>query len=415
MNCMNNMLSQDEIDALLRGTDEPADSGEDEPTNGDNSDNSDNSLVNFTDEEKDAIGEVGNISMGTAATTLSTLLGQKVIITTPEVEILTLSELASQYPTPLVAVDVRYKEGLEGINLLILRKEDVSIITDLMMGGDGRVELEELTDLHLSAIGEAMNQMVGSSSTSLSEMLSKKIDINPPNAFVLDLTTDDLIQYFDNYTSYEDVFVKIAFKMVIGDLIDSKIMQLMPVEFAKAIVRGLLHGISAADADTDSQVEETDRADTVAAQQPQPASPDDTADAESAYTAEVSDESRRKETVRETVRAVPTEKVNIRPAQFQSFDEPSVRVEMPENIALIQDVPLRITVELGKTVKKISEILEFGPGTIVELDKLVGEPLDILVNGQYVAKGEVVVIDENYGIRVTDIVNPVSRLSKAYK
>lgn len=395
---MNDMLSQEEIDALLKGTDEPTDNS--------------NDLVSFTDEEKDTIGEVGNISMGTAATTLSTLLGQRVTITTPEVDVLTLLELTEQYPIPFVAVDVKYKEGLEGINLLILKREDTRIITDLMMGGDGKIESEELTDLHLSAIGEAMNQMVGSSSTSLSEMLNKKIDINPPNAFVLDLTTNNLMQYFEDYTNYEDIFVKIAFKMVIGDLIDSKIMQLMPVEFAKAIVKGLLYDVSGTDVDTDtvSYVEEATHVDTVT-QQSQSADFDDVTDVEGIHSAEISDESIEKE----DARASSTEKVNIRPVQFQSFDEPSVKGEMPENIALIQDVPLKVTVELGRTVKKISEILEFGPGTIVELDKLVGEPLDILVNGQYVAKGEVVVIDENYGIRVTDIVNPVNRLSKTYK
>ena len=250
MNYMNDMLSQEEIDALLKGTDE-------------STDNNDN-LVNFTDAEKDTIGEVGNISMGTAATTLSTLLGQGVTITTPEVDVITFSELTKQYPIPFVAVDVKYKKGLEGTNLLILKKEDVKIITDLMMGGDGQLESGELTDLHLSAIGEAMNQMIGSSSTSLSEMLNKNIEISPPNAFVLDLATDDLIQYFENYTSYEDIFVKIAFKMIIGDLIDSKIMQLMPIEFAKSIVKGLLHDISgtSASADTDFYIEKTEHTDT---------------------------------------------------------------------------------------------------------------------------------------------------------
>ncbi|HZK56926.1 MAG TPA: flagellar motor switch phosphatase FliY [Clostridia bacterium] len=392
---MNNMLSQEEIDALLGGTVESTDSG-------------DNS-VKLTDEEKDTIGEVGNISMGTAATTLSALLGQRVTITTPEVEVLTLSELAKQYPIPFVAVDVRYKEGLEGVNLLILKVEDVSIITDLMMSGDGKTESNELTDLHLSAISEAMNQMVGSSSTSLSEMLNKKIDINPPDAFMMDLTTDNLMQYFENYTDYEDVFVKIAFKMTIGDLIDSKIMQLMPVEFAKVVVKGLLHGISGIDVDVDtgSDTNSVENHVDITPRQPQQANFDDVADVENTYFAETDD----KKT--ETARIDPARKVSIRPAQFQSFDEPSTKSEMPENIAIIQDVPLKITVELGKTVKKISEILEFGPGTIIELDKLVGEPLNILVNGQYVARGEVVVIDENYGIRITEIVNQVSHLPKS--
>lgn len=410
---MTDMLSQEEIDALLKGTDEP--------THNDNTDN--NKIVDFTDEERDAIGEVGNISMGTAATTLSTLLGQRVTITTPKVKVLTFPELTEQYSIPFVAVDVKYKEGLEGINLLILKREDVGIITDLMMGGDGRVEVTELTDLHLSAIGEAMNQMVGSSSTSLSEMLNKKIDISPPNAFVLDLTTDNLMRYFENYTDYEDTFIKVAFRMVIGDLIDSEIMQLMPIEFAKAIVKGLLHDMSGsgeesqidghsdfdtgADADTYADlIEEATGTDVQGSQAA--AAVDSTVDLDGTYSTETISQG----VEREPARRETQQKVNIRPVQFQSFDEPSIKGGVPENIALIQDVPLKVTVELGRTVKKISEILEFGPGTIVELDKLVGEPLDILVNGQYVAKGEVVVIDENYGIRITDIVNPINRLSK---
>lgn len=392
---MNNMLSQEEIDALLGGTVEPV--------------NSNSNLIDFTDEEKDTIGEVGNINMGTAATTLSMLLGQKVTITTPEVEVLTLSELTRQYPIPFVAIDVKYREGLEGINLLILKVEDAGIITDLMMGGDGRTESYELTDLHLSAISEAMNQMVGSSSTSLSEMLNKKIDIHPPNAFILDFTTGDLAQHFRDCTDYGNVFVKIAFKMVIGDLIDSKIMQIMPVEFAKAIVKGLLHSISGIDVDVDSNTGSIGISNVDAAvQQPQSMDSGDVAGTEDIYSTEINN----RNIEREIIQTDSTEKVNIRPVQFQSFDESSIKGEMPENIELIQDVPLKITVELGRTVKKISEILEFGPGTIVELDKLVGEPLDILVNGQHVAKGEVVVIDENYGIRVTDIVSSVNRLPK---
>ncbi len=392
---MNNMLSQEEIDALLGGTVEPV--------------NSSSNSIDFTDEEKDTIGEVGNINMGTAATTLSMLLGQKVTITTPEVEILTLLELTKQYPIPFVAIDVKYREGLEGINLLILKVEDAGIITDLMMGGDGKTESYELTDLHLSAISEAMNQMVGSSSTSLSEMLNKKIDINPPNAFILDLTTGDLAQHFKDYTDYGDVFVKIAFKMVIGDLIDSKIMQIMPIEFAKAIVKGLLHSISGIDVGVDSNTDSIGINNVDAAvQQPQSMDSGGVAGAEDIYSTEINN----RNIEREIIQAGSTEKVNIRPVQFQSFDEPSMKGEMPENIELIQDVPLKITVELGRAVKKISEILEFGPGTIVELDKLVGEPLDILVNGQHVAKGEVVVIDENYGIRITDIVSSVGRLPK---
>lgn len=408
---MTDMLSQEEIDALLKGSDEPTDS--ENTTNNDDNFNNNAEIVNFTEEEKDTIGEVGNISMGTAATTLSTLLGERVTITTPKVKVLTLEELTKQYSIPFVAVDVKYKEGLEGINLLILKREDVGIITDLMMGGDGKVEVDELTDLHLSAIGEAMNQMVGSSSTSLSEMLNKKIDISPPNAFVLDLTTDNLMKYFEDYTNYENAFVKIAFRMVIGDLIDSEIMQLMPIEFAKTIVKNLLYDM--ADEGDDTYTDPIDEIEDIDMASIEEVYNDigpgqETMTSPNAHIDKGGEQAASRPTP--SPRPAPAEKVNIRPVQFESFDEPSVKGGMPENIALIQDVPLKVTVELGRTVKKISEILEFGPGTIVELDKLVGEPLDILVNGQYVAKGEVVVIDENYGIRVTDIVNPANRLVK---
>lgn len=391
---MSDMLSQEEIDALLKGTDEPINS---------------NDSIELTEDEKDTIGEVGNISMGTAATTLSTLLGERVSITTPKVKLLSLSELTKEYPLPFVAINVKYKEGLEGTNLLILKQKDVRIITDLMMDGDGKEQTDELTDLHLSAISEAMNQMVGSSSTSLSELLNKKIDINPPKAFVLSLTVDNLVEHFSNDT---DVFVRISFKMVIGDLIDSEIMQLMPVEFAKTMVKGLLNDISDTDINVVSDAMDTNDANVSTQQVHQSHTNSDNPNVrENTYSMETNNHNIEKE----TRQVGPNEKVNIRPVQFQSFDEPSIKEEVPENIALIQDVPLKITVELGRTVKKISEILEFGHGTIVELDKLVGEPLDILVNGQYVAKGEVVVIDENYGMRVTDIVNPVKRFSKAYK
>lgn len=381
---MSDMLSQEEIDALLKGSD-------DVDTKEDSSE--------FTEDEKDAIGEIGNISMGTSATTLSTLLGHKVTITTPKVEILNIEEISKQYPLPFVAVDVKYKEGLEGTNLLILKMTDVKIITDLMMGGNGANTEGEVTDMHLSAIGEAMNQMVGSSSTSLSDMLNKKIDIDPPDTFILDLSTDNLLEHF---SSFENRLIKISFRMVVGELIDSEIMQLMPIEFAKEIVEQLFNDVSSTSEDSI-----TNKQDEILLES-------ESSNLNNKETAVKSQSIVNSNNSINENRDHNNEnkKVNINPVHFQSFDESSIKNSVPENISLIQDVPLKVTVELGRTVKKISEILEFSPGTIIELDKLVGEPLDILVNGQYVAKGEVVVIDENYGIRVTDIVSPTKRISK---
>ena len=176
---MDGMLSQEEINALLNSMNTDSDSGSPEPAAPEPAGTTD-TLGDLTDIEKDAIGEISNISMGTAATTLSQLLNQKVNITTPKVSYATWDGLLKDYAEPCVCIQVYYTIGLEGNNLLILKESDVKIITDLMMGGDGTNTSGELSDLHLSAISEAMNQMMGSASTSLSSMLSKKIDISPP-------------------------------------------------------------------------------------------------------------------------------------------------------------------------------------------------------------------------------------------
>ncbi len=385
---MGDMLSQEEIDALLSGNDAETVVSEEE-------------AVSFSDVEKDAIGEIGNISMGTAATTLSTLLNNKVVITTPRVSVITMQELSEQYPIPFVAVEVRYKEGIEGINLLIIKSRDVKIITDLMMGGNGIVEDQSLSELHLSAISEAMNQMVGSSSTSLSEMFSKKIDIHPPRTFEMDLQEEDVYRIFDDN---EEMLVKIAFKMEIEGLINSEIMQLIPIDFAREMVE-LLIPTDSASTPLETTTQPMDKEIDVKEDKSIEEEYKHTADASQEATAYAATDLEMGQQV------IRDEKVSVQPVQFQAFDQEIPR-GVPENIALIQDVPLKVTVELGRTVKRINEVLEFGPGTIIELDKLVGEPLDILVNGQYVAKGEVVVMDENYGIRVTDIVNPSKGLKK---
>jgi len=378
------MLSQEEIDALLRGSNDEISIAEE-----------------LNDIEKDALGEIGNISMGTAATTLFTLLGQKVIITTPQVSITDVEELASQYPIPFVAVDVKYRVGLEGANLLILKANDVKVITDLMMGGDGTNTDRDLNEMDLSAISEAMNQMVGSSCTSLSEMFSNKIDIDPPRAFEM--------KFYENNTELDlfnitEAVVKISFKMVVGNLIDSEIMQIIPLSFAKNMVNKLLGtqdeplmDFHDDDEDMNNFLEESHHLDD------EPLSNISSADGRQ-RTTDYYHES-------EDLTPVKQNSVNVKKAEFQSFDNES-NASYHENIGLIQEIPIEITVELGRTTRKISEILEYGPGTILELDKLVGEALEVFANGKFIAKGEVVVIDDSFGIRITDIINPSKRISK---
>lgn len=388
---MSEMLSQEEIDALLKGDSMVMPQEDSSSGNG----------ADLTSEEIDALGEIGNISMGTSATTLFTLLNNKVNITTPRVSILTWEELASQYPTPYVAVEVKYTEGLEGANLLIMKEDDVRIITDLMMGGMGVDSGEEISELHLSAIGEAMNQMIGSSSTSLSTMFNKRIDISPPKAFIMSFQTGTAEDFDPN-----EKVVKIAFKMEIGDIVDSEIMQLLPIDFAKALVGNLFSSMgSGHDQEAAPPKKEA----------PTPPPPPPPPKMEQSYEARPQPAARQN-TVSERRNPEPVRReepkiVNVQPVQYQNFDSDTYGTER-ESIDLIMDVPLEITVELGRTKKLIKDILEFGPGTILELDKLAGEPVDILVNGKYIAKGEVVVIDESFGVRITDIISSSKRLNK---
>lgn len=183
---MDGMLSQDEINALLNGTDDSSGDAADESTAGFDGDEADDSLL--SDIEKDAVGEVANISMGASATTLFSIVNRKVNITTPVVKMATWKNVLEDYEKPCVFILIKYTQGLDGSNILILKEHDVKIITDLMMGGDGSNTDGELGELHLSAISEAMNQMMGSSATSLSTMLGKMIDISPPEASLVDLT-----------------------------------------------------------------------------------------------------------------------------------------------------------------------------------------------------------------------------------
>jgi flagellar motor switch protein FliN/FliY len=378
---MGDMLSQDEINALLGGDDSggSAESTETHPSDSD----LDNRL---TVQQKDVIGEIGNISMGTSATTLFALLGQKVMITTPRVKVMTWRGLAQTYNRPCVGIRVDYKEGLKGSNVLVLKQHDVKVISSLMMGGNGIPDTEEINDLDLSALAEAMNQMVGSASTSLSSMIKLKIDIDVPHAFILDFQSEDILETIG--LDSDEVVACISFRMEIGTLIDSEIMQVLPVEFAIDMVETLESGLKAP-ADSARLTPPS----TAPAPSPVP---------EAAAAPPASYELPRK------TQFVPPN-VDVQAAKFQNFDVAAV-MQQKENINIIMDVPLEVTVELGRTKRKIKEILEFAPGTIVELDKLAGEPIDILVNGKFVAKGEVVVIDENFGIRIIDIISVENRI-----
>ena len=414
---MDGMLSQEEINALLAGAN--ADGLADANTDGEET---------LTDEQKDAIGEISNISMGTAATTLSTLLNQTVNITTPKVTYMNWQELADSYDKPCVFLQISYTSGLDGNNVLVLKERDVKIITDLMMGGPGNVSDEPIGELHLSAIGEAMNQMMGSAATSMSSMLGKKIDISPPIANLVDLNDNnkkDIPEFLQKR------FVKVSFRMTIGTLIDSEIMQLYPFDFARHLYETFMHDAVSGMTTSTKEAQPEQQASEPAPQpqpvqqpapQPQPVQqptpqpqqmagavpPQGYAMPPQGYAMPPQGYAMPPQGYAMPPQgyAMPSqnyENVNVQPASFQPFTGGNA-LPGHENIDLIMDVPLEVTVELGRTTKSIKEILEFAPGTIVELNKIAGEPIDVLVNGKYVAKGEVVVIEESFGVKITEIV-----------
>lgn len=407
---MDGMLSQDEINALLNGVDLSADSDGSAATA-----TAQDGGDDLTDIEKDAIGEVANISMGTSATTLFSLVNRKVNITTPKVEMCRWAEVVRDYERPCVFIQIKYTVGLNGTNILVLKEHDVKVITDLMMGGDGTNIEGELNDLHLSAISEAMNQMMGSSSTSLSSMLGKTIDISPPEASLVDLQTKEPSELSP---FLEEKFVKISFRMQIDDLVDSTLMQLYPLEFAKSIYDTFMTqqtgGAEPAPAPTPAPAP---AAQDMGMQQPQM----DMGMQQQMNMGMPQMQMGMPQMQPQMQMGMPQMQmgmpqqmpmggmgygmpnVNIQPAQFQNFAPGQGEMVSAESIGLIKDVPLEVTVELGRTSKSISDILEFAPGTIIELDKIAGEPIDVLVNGKFVAKGEVVVIEESFGVRIMEI------------
>lgn len=368
---------REEIDALTGGN-----SATSEADSGSSSEHT------LTAAERDAVGEIANINMGTAATTLSTLLNHKVTITTPRVSYVTMNELSKQYDRPCVFIHISYIDGIDGNNILILKEQDVKIITDLMMGGDGSNTDGELSELHLSAISEAMNQMMGSAATSLSSMLEKKVDISPPSASLVDLndTIDD-----DKIVSFlDDEIVQISFDMKIGDLVDSQIMQLYPFDFARDLYQKFMGNTEAsADQAAAAQQPEQPQVPVQPAPQPQMDAPQMQANPQMAQPQMQANPQMAQPQMQQPY-MMPAPNMAVQPAQFQTFNQEISPLLQQENIDLIMDVPLEVTVELGRSNKSIKEILDFAPGTIIELDKLAGEPVDILVNGKFVAKGEVV-------------------------
>ncbi|MCL6453474.1 MAG: flagellar motor switch phosphatase FliY [Alicyclobacillus sp.] len=372
--------------------------------------------------ERDTIGEIGNISFGTAATTLSNLLRHRVEITTPEVRVMRVDEVQADFPQPYVIVTVQYTSGLSGINALAIEIKDAKTIADLMMGGDGTHVAPELNELHLSAVAEAMNQMMGASATAMSAMFNRQIHISPPVVRFVDLANGEAPDIDGS-----EWVVNCAFRLRVGQLLDSRIMHWLPVPFAKDLLQLANEAVG-----NQATVETGDRtpfptpgltATRDGFSGMGPVHPDAmvgksrldapaAASAASWSAAEVAAARQASAPVAPpaSARSLERSAVTLGRPEFQDFGEVSLQPMQPRNLSLLFDVQLNVTVELGRTKRPIREILEMAPGSILELDKLAGEPVDIYVNQKRIAVGEVVVIDENFGVRVTDILSPAERV-----
>ena len=332
----------------------------------------DKDILRLSTAEKDALGEIGNICMGTSATTLSTLLDKRVTITTPTVTVIRGNQYLDEYERPVVATEVSYTQGLDGDTIFLLKKDDALLITTVLLGSDDQAE-----ELYLSAISEVMNQMVGASSTALADILHAHVNISPP--VTREISPDDA--EVEKQRHSQEVFIRISFKLEIEELLTSNIMQLLPFDFGKKLAESL----------TAPPAQPVKKA---------PAAPVRTQD----YAMEAP--APRPERIEKP-------KMELKAVKYQSFDEADtadysmMRSELDKsNIDLIIDVPLQVTVLLGKSKKSIKEILELGRGSVIVLDRLAGEMVDVMVNGKLFARGEVVVIDDNYGVRITELTSP---------
>ncbi len=391
MNSDNGFLSQDEIDSLLNG-------GDKDETQEQSQKNVSNEVKEsqVTDTEIDLLGEIGNISMGSASTALSTIISNAVNITTPQVRVIKLRELKDTFEVPNIALEVKYTSGIIGGNLLVMKIPDAAVIANLMMGGDGKIEEKsELTEIEESAVSEAMNQMIGSAATSMATMFGREVNISPP---VSKIWRDSSMPLSESISEDEDI-IEVSFKLTIGDLVDSNIMQILPINTVKKIVSIMMGE------EDESEVNNKEEEKLVEMQlepqitpAPEPVAPKPV---ETYYNTQYS--------APQEQYSVPQPQINVQKANFAPLTQGTVE-GVPQNIDLILDVPLEISVVLGKTKKSIKEVLDFGTGSLIELDKLAEEPVEIYVNGKKIAYGEVVVVDENFGVRIVSIVSGEDRV-----
>ena len=364
----NGFLSQEEIDSLLKGTE-----GTVEPEK-------------ISEIEKDLLGEIGNISMGSASTALYQLINKQVNITTPKVRLTTLREIKEGFKYPNIILDVKYVSGITGRNILIMQTKDAAVIANLMMGGDGEVSADDLSEIEISAVQEAMNQMIGSAATSMATMFAREVNISPPKSKIW----KSMEQTITENIPEDEQIVEVCFDLTIEGLLQSNMMQILPIDTAKKIVSIMMGEEENIETNIVENINEKPLSNTYINENQ----------------VDVNSFLRSEEAITETYNEDPIE---VHGASFEKLSQGAVS-EPHRNIDLILDVPLDISVVLGRTKKSIKDILNLSTGSLIELEKLAEEPVEVLVNGKKIAFGEVVVVDENFGVRITSIVSGAERI-----
>lgn len=337
----------------------------------------------FTPMEVDAIGEILNISLGSSATSVSNLLDRRVTITTPVVKIITSNNFHFQALEPAIGVEINYISGLSGTNVMILKESDVKAIVGLLLGTDYSDQEFVMDEMSISAICEVMNQMMGASSTALSQFLNRTVNISTPTSFSI----EDSEEFKRKYYSDDEEIVTVSFQLMIDNMVNSEFISVLSVDLAKELI-----SLFSSEATAEPEPE------------PEPAPPPPPPPVAASAPVAAPAAPRHAPQPRPQQQARVIESVAMQTPAYESFDEEIVLNEQESNnLNMIMSIPVQVTVEIGRTKKKIKEILDFTTGTIIELNKQAGPAVDIFVNGQAVAKGDVVVVDDYYGVKITEV------------
>lgn len=361
----------------------------------------------FTSMEIDGIGEILNISLGSSATAMSDMLGRKVTITTPSVKVRTFEEFDMSEVYPAVGVEITYVTGLDGNNLMLLKRDDVRKILEILMYTEIDPETFELDELSLSAVCELMNQMMGASATALADVIGRMVNISTPIAFEVENVGEFKQKYFNS----EEELVEVSFHIDIENTFSSKFLTMLSVGLCKELIASFgFMGKDEAQAEEAQAPEAAEQKTEAPAEQPAPP-PQPQAQPQPAEQ-QPAPQMQQAQPATPIQGGIPMQQampmydtqprlINVQPLN-QNYE--ITAAEAGTNLNLIMKVPLQVSVEIGRTKKLVKEILEFGQGSLIVLDKLAGDQVDVYVNGQCIAKGDVVVVDDNFGVRITEVV-----------